>query len=209
MISRNFVKTCGRFVASIIALPMLLSFTLRKQLFGANRALEGSTQALALWPGILGQYVRRAFLSRVLDHCASSATVEFGTMFSQTGARIEENAYIGPHCHIGLVSIERDVLIAAGVHIPSGAHSHGTAALTISIRDQPPTRTRVRIGEGSWVGSGAVVMASVGANTVIGAGAVITRAIPANVVAAGVPARVIRERVSEEITGGRAAQAVG
>src|SRR5687767_12335537 len=140
MTSHDFAKACARSLATIIVLPMLLSFTFRKQIFGANRALEGSTQALALWPGIVGQYMRRAFLSRVLDHCAASVTVEFGTVFSQTGARIDENAYIGPHCHIGLVCIERNVLIGAGVHIPSGAHSHGTAALGIPIREQEHTR---------------------------------------------------------------------
>jgi acetyltransferase-like isoleucine patch superfamily enzyme len=37
-------------------------------------------------------------------------------------------------------------------------------------------------------------MADVGRNAVIGAGAVVTSPIPDNVVAAGVPARVIRDR---------------
>ncbi len=34
---------------------------------------------------------------------------------------------------------------------------------------------------------------SIGENTVVGAGAVVTRDLPAGVVAAGVPARMIRE----------------
>jgi acetyltransferase-like isoleucine patch superfamily enzyme len=40
-------------------------------------------------------------------------------------------------------------------------------------------------------------MADVGENSVIGAGAVVTRAIPSLVVAAGVPARVLRSRSAE------------
>ena len=40
----------------------------------------------------------------------------------------------------------------------------------------------------------AVVMADVGPNAIVGAGAVVTEPIPASVVAAGVPARVIRQR---------------
>jgi acetyltransferase-like isoleucine patch superfamily enzyme len=39
------------------------------------------------------------------------------------------------------------------------------------------------------------VLADVGANSVVGAGSVVTRPIPRNVVAAGVPARVVRERL--------------
>ena len=52
----------------------------------------------------------------------------------------------------------------------------------------------MRIGAGSWIGSGAIVMADVGANAVVGAGAVVTKPVPDAVVAAGVPATVIRTR---------------
>ena len=52
----------------------------------------------------------------------------------------------------------------------------------------------MRIGEGTWVGSAAVVLADVGRHCVIGAGAVVTVPIPDYAIAAGVPARVIRSR---------------
>jgi virginiamycin A acetyltransferase len=196
MNGREILKATARVGATVLVLPALASFYLRSRMLGANKALEGSTQALALLPGVFGQYLRRAFLACVLEHCATTATVEFGTIFSQTGTRIEENAYVGPRCHIGLANIEHDVLIAAGVHIPSGARTHGIDAASVPIRDQEHTRTTVRIGAGTWIGSGAVVMADVGCNSVIGAGAVVTYALPANVIAAGVPARVMRQRDS-------------
>jgi len=182
-----------RGIALVVVSPALLSYSVRKTILGGDRALEGSTQALSLIPGIPGQYLRRAFLGRVLAHCHHSATIEFGTIFSRAGARIDEHAYVGPRCHLGLVHVQRDVLIAAGVHIPSGARTHGTEDTT-EIRQQPLTLTLVTIGAGAWVGSGAVVMADVGQRSVIGAGAVVTKPIPENVVAAGAPARVIRQR---------------
>ena len=52
----------------------------------------------------------------------------------------------------------------------------------------------MRIGAGTWIGSGAIVMADVGPDTVIAAGAVVTTPIPGRVIAGGVPARVIRNR---------------
>ena len=101
---------------------------------------------------------------------------------------------MGPRCHLSLVHLERDVLLAAGVHVPSGALTHGSAELDRPIREQPGARTLVRIGEGSWVGSAAVVLADVGRHCIIAAGAVVTRPIPDYAVAAGVPARVIKDR---------------
>jgi acetyltransferase-like isoleucine patch superfamily enzyme len=191
---REALKRAAHLLATIAILPQLASFTLRSSIMGRDRAIEGSTQALSLIPGILGQYLRRAFLGRVLaGGCARTATIEFGVIFSQAGSRIDEHAYIGPRCHIGLVHLERDVLVADGVHIPSGAHTHGTES-GIPVRNQEGRRTLVRIGAGTWIGSNAVVMADIGSDTIVGAGAVVSRPLPGGVVAGGVPARVIRER---------------
>jgi acetyltransferase-like isoleucine patch superfamily enzyme len=173
---------------------MLVSFWVKAAVMGRDRALEGSSEALSLIPGLLGQYLRRAFLARVLTCCDPTAVIGFGTLFSKTGASIGPNVYIGPRCHIGLANIEADVLLAAGVHVTSGARSHGIADLSKPIRDQEGTATLVRIGRGAWVGSAAVVMADVAEDSVVGAGAVVSRPVPPRVVAAGVPARALRPR---------------
>lgn len=193
---REAAKGAARIAALIAVSPALLSFWLRACVLGRDRALEGSTQALALWPGILGQYLRRAFLSRVLAHCHHTATIEFGTVLASSRARIDEHAYVGPRCHLGLVHIGRDALLAAGVHVPSGPRSHGIAALDVPVREQTGEPRMVRIGAGSWIGSAAVVMADVGRDTIVGAGAVVTRPLPDAVVAVGVPARVMRSRAA-------------
>jgi len=191
---RELVKALARGAATIVVAPALASYWLRSLVLGRDRALEGSTQALAWVPGILGQYIRRAFLAQVLAGCHPTVVIEFGTIFAQAGARLDENAYVGPRCHLGLVHLERDVLLAAGVHIPSGARSHGTDDVRIPIRDQRGSPTLVRIGSGSWVGAAAVVMADVGCDAIVGAGAVVTRRVPDRVVAAGVPARIVKHR---------------
>lgn len=196
MTPRSLLKRIGRVVAAGVILPLVISYRARAIVLGRDRALEGSTQLLALVPGIVGQYLRRAFLARAIAHCHHTVTVEFGTIFSQAGARLDENVYIGPRCHLGLVHLERDVLLAAGVHVPSGARTHGVADLTVPIRQQAGLRIVVRIGAGTWVGSAAIVLADIGANSVIAAGAVVTKPVPAATIAAGVPARVVRERRS-------------
>ena len=184
-------------MATVIVGPALLSYFVRSLLVGRDRALEASSEALGLIPGLTGQYLRRAFLARTLAHCAPTTVIGFGTLFSQAGARIDDNVYIGPRCHLGLVHLEANVLLAAGVHVPSGAHTHGTDP-TAPIRDQPGARQLVRIGRGSWIGSAAVVLADVGRDSIVGAGAVVTQPLPDRVVAAGVPARVLKQRDSAD-----------
>ncbi|MES1255863.1 MAG: acyltransferase [Acidobacteriota bacterium] len=190
---REAAKRCARGLAVVAVSPALLSYAIRRRVMGRNRALEGSSQALSLVPGLPGQYLRRAFLGCVVDYCAPTAVIGFGALFSQAGCHIGENVYIGPRCHLGLVHLERDVLLAAGVHVPSGAHTHGTDPSS-PIRDQEGAPRLVRIGAGAWIGSNAVVLADVGRETIVGAGAVVTRPLPDRVVAAGVPARVVRGR---------------
>ena len=115
---RDAIKTLAHGLAIAVVTPALISYAVSRRLLGEDRALEGSTQALALLPGLVGDYLRRAFLSRVLAGCDRSATIQFGTIFSQAGARIEANVYVGPRCHLGLVHLERDVLLASAVHVP-------------------------------------------------------------------------------------------
>ncbi len=193
--AKEFLKALARATATVLALPPLISFLVRRLVLGPDRALLGSTQALSLIPGVFGQYVRTAFLRRVLAHCAPSATIEFGTIFSSVGARIDEYVYVGPMCHIGLAHLQRDVLIGAAVHIPSGPDTHGIDSLEVPIRDQPGQVLLITIGAGSWIGSAAIVMADVGANTVIGAGSIVTKPLPEAVIAAGSPAKIVRSRV--------------
>jgi acetyltransferase-like isoleucine patch superfamily enzyme len=188
---KETAKAVARSLALIAVVPHLISYAIRARLLGRDRALEGSMQTLGLLPGVTGEYLRRAFLSRVLDRCAPTSVIGYGALFSQAGSRIDDFVYIGPRCHLGLVHLERDVLLAAGVHVPSGRHTHGTGT-DLPFREQDGRPTRVRIGEGSWIGSNAVVMADVGAGCIVGAGAVVTRALPPRVLAAGVPARVVR-----------------
>ena len=108
---------------------------------------------------------------------------------------------VGDRCLIGKgsgivghleISIGNDVW--TGHHVYITDQNHGYADLTLPISRQVMPERPVSIGDGSWLGHGAVVLpgASIGKHVVIGANSVVTGEIPDNCVAAGVPARVIR-----------------
>lgn len=193
---KPLLKSLARWLAVVAILPGYLSWWMRSRLLGADVALEGSSELLSHLPGLTGCYLRAAFYSLVLRDSHPSARICFGVLFSKSDSVIGENVYIGPRCNLGWVSIERDVLLAPGVQIPSGPHTHGTSDPNRPIREQPGRSRQVRIGAGSWIGTNAVVMADVGVNCVVGAGAVVTRPLPDNVVAVGMPARIVQHRAS-------------
>jgi len=53
----------------------------------------------------------------------------------------------------------------------------------------------VEIGDNVWLGINVTVTkgVTIGENTLVAAGSIVTKSLPANVVAAGIPAKVIRE----------------
>lgn len=112
--------------------------------------------------------------------------------------RIGGGCVIGRGSHIvahhSLV-IGDDVFTGPYVYITD--QNHGYADPDVPIGRQMPLNAAVRIGSGSWLGAGAVVLpgACIGRNVVIAAGSVVRGAVPDRCVAAGVPARVVRSYV--------------
>jgi acetyltransferase-like isoleucine patch superfamily enzyme len=109
--------------------------------------------------------------------------------------RIGDRCLIGRGSSIvghGSIIIEDDVWTGQQVHITD--MNHGYRALDVPIGRQADAVRPVRIGAGSWLGHGVVVLPGVqiGRHVVVGAGGVVTDDLPDNSVAVGAPARVIR-----------------
>jgi acetyltransferase-like isoleucine patch superfamily enzyme len=110
--------------------------------------------------------------------------------------RIGDRCVIGRGSHViahhSLV-IGDDVFTGPYVYITD--QNHGYADPDVPIGRQMPRNAAVSIGSGSWLGAGTVVLpgARIGRNVVIAAGSVVRGTIPDHCVAAGVPAKVVRE----------------
>jgi acetyltransferase-like isoleucine patch superfamily enzyme len=188
------VKGLARLLAAVLVSPVVLSTVLRGAAIGRDRAFQHTMEWMAQVPGLPGQYLRRAYLAALCVGCGPEVVVGAGTLCSTVAMRLDDNAYVGPLCTIGWVHLERDVMIAAGVRIPSGPDVHGSTRTDIPMRDQPGSPVCVHVREGAWIGDNAVVMADVGRHAIVAAGAVVTSPVPDYAVVAGVPARVVRDR---------------
>jgi maltose O-acetyltransferase len=112
------------------------------------------------------------------------------------GSRIEidERTFVNFGCvmlDVAPIRIGAACQIATGVHIVTATHPIDPEPRRLGWESAEP----IGLGDNVWLGSCVVVCpgVTIGADTVVGAGAVVTRDLPAGVVAAGVPARVVRE----------------
>lgn len=87
-----------------------------------------------------------------------------------------------------------DCLLAAYTYVVGGGHRFEDSGT--SVLDQEHVSEGITLGDGVWLGAGVKVMdgIAIGGGTIVGAGAVVTKSLPEKVIAAGVPAKVIRER---------------
>jgi len=174
--------------------PLRGLYACHRALAGDQRAIASWSQTMAVLPGLTGAYARRAFYRSVLAEVEDDCLIGFGVLFSHPQTRIGRGVYIGPYAVLGKVTIERDVLIGSQVSITNGAKQHGIERLDVPIREQPGHWPRVTIGEDSWLGDRAIVMASVGRHCVVGAGAVVTKPVPDYAIVVGNPARIVKDR---------------
>lgn len=180
--------------ALAVALPLYASYRARRWLLG-ERAFRDSSQALSMIPGARGEYLRMQFYRLALEGCGEGAQIVFGTIFSTPRARIGDHVYIGAFCNIGWADIGDDVLLGSNVHILSGRSQHGIADLATPVRLQQRGDRQVSIGEDTWIGNGAMIMAHVGRKCVVGAGSVVTSDVEDYSIVAGNPAVLIKRRV--------------
>jgi acetyltransferase-like isoleucine patch superfamily enzyme len=186
-----------RFAALGIALffagPLYVIYIFIGFFVGKYRIFSGFSQFLSLFPGILGQILRRGFYILALKKCSVRFIIDFGTFFSTDNIIIGRNVYIGAHCIISSCIIGDDVIIGSDVHI-ANKKMHFFDELDTPIRLQGGERRQTHIGNDCWIGNKAVIMADIGERCVIGAGSVVTESIAAQSIAVGNPARVIRKR---------------
>ncbi len=157
---------------------------------------------------IIGNEVHIDALSENGIQMGNNVTVARGATLVCTGviAKKGKGIKIGNNCAIGAqsflsgqggIEIGDDVIMGPQVRIFSENHNYEDP--DIPIRSQGESRKEVIIAHNCWVGAGVTILAGVtiGSGCVLAAGSVITKSFPPDSIVAGVPARVIKKRVSE------------
>ena len=169
------------------------------ELHAAHLRAQALTARFNATPAEAGQE-RRALLTELFAGFGDETVVK-PTFRCDYGfnIRIGRRTFINYDCTFldcNLITIGDEVQIAPGGHIYTCTHPLDAPQRRAYLELALP----VSVGDGAWLGGGAIICpgVTIGENTVVGAGSVVTRDLPPNVLAAGNPCRVIRSVDSEE-----------
>lgn len=109
---------------------------------------------------------------------------------------IGEDFFCGVDCHFAAPAVigER-VMFAPRVALVGGDHKIDNTGLILMDTGRDIYRT-IEIGDGAWLGYGAIVMhgVSIGDGAIVAAGSVVTKDVPPLAIVGGNPAELIRYR---------------
>ena len=117
-------------------------------------------------------------------------TVEHGKIELGDDIRINRGCTITSYSNI---SIGNFTIIGEYSSIRDANHGMDK---NMPMRVQPHSTSPIKIGTDVWIGRGSCILpgVSIGDGSVIGANSVVTKDVPAGVIAAGIPAVVIKQR---------------
>jgi acetyltransferase-like isoleucine patch superfamily enzyme len=114
-----------------------------------------------------------------------------GDIILEQGVNIGFNSQIASGSS---VRVGKDGLLASYCYLIGGGHASGEPGQP--IQEQQAVSHGVTLEDNVWLGAGVKVLdgVTIGADCIIGAGAVVSSDVPERSVAAGIPARIIRQR---------------
>jgi virginiamycin A acetyltransferase len=190
-------KTILDWMALVMVWPFAALVWLEAWLFPAREeCFRCFGQWVALGPGVVGMYCRRAFYRWTLQSCSGNTFIGFGSIFSNRHAVVESGVYIGTYALIGSVVLRRNCLVGSRASLLSGGRLHAQSVDGDWLPTDPALREQIEIGENAWLGEGVIVMADVGPRAMLSAGAVVSAPVPERVMVAGNPARFVKRLVS-------------
>ena len=119
------------------------------------------------------------------------------SVYRKCGVKIGKNVFMGylvnmDMAHADAITIEDYVSIAGGVtimaHVPTLTWQRVTQTLKGYV-------SPVKICRGAWLASNCIILpgVTIGEGAIVAAGAIVTRDVPPYTVAAGIPAKVVKQ----------------
>lgn len=159
---------------------------------------ELSQRALKITMKLNNQYHSHEEIIQLMSELTGQEIDDSFGMFPPFSTDCGRNIHIGKNVFINAGCKFQD---QGGIYIDDGVLiGHNAVLATINHLEHPEHRggmifNPIHIGKNVWLGANVTVLpgVTIGDGAIIAAGAVVTKDVPANMIAAGVPAKVIRK----------------
>ena len=167
---------------------------------------EMSQSALKITMEMNNKYHTHEEIVQLMSELTGKKVDESFGMFPPFYTDCGRNIHLGKNVFINAGCKFQD---QGGIYIGDGSLiGHNAVLATIDHMEDPALRAGmifhpIQIGKNVWLGANVTVLpgVTIGDGAIIAAGAVVTKDVPANRIAAGIPAKVIREVKAEDKKG--------
>lgn len=184
MSMRNFIRRCG----------YIIRYLLWRRKFGHMQGF------IKLGKNLTISHPECIYLGKIKgigDNTYLGPVVESVGVKYNPRIEIGDGTWVGKNCSIAAVNsvkIGKDVLFAGHVHITD--HSHGYELIDVPIsKQQLISKGPIVIEDQCWLGFSCEILSGVhiGKHSIVAARSVVTKNVPAYSIAAGNPARIIKQ----------------
>lgn len=134
------------------------------------------------------------------EGCIIGCRRHYGAQTFEPSIQIGSNCDFGAYCHITSINrIEIGEGLLTGRFVFIGDNAHGVLSIEEGIfrPGERPLQSKgpIKIGKNVWLGDKVTVLGDVtiGENVIVAANSVVTHDLPSNCMAAGCPAKVVKE----------------
>ena len=167
---------------------------------------EMSQSALKITMEMNNKYHTHEEIVQLMSELTGKKVDESFGMFPPFYTDCGRNIHLGKNVFINAGCKFQD---QGGIYIGDGSLiGHNAVLATINHMEDPALRAGmifhpIQIGKNVWLGANVTILpgVTIGDGAIIAAGAVVTKDVPANMIAAGIPAKVIREVKAEDKKG--------